>query len=82
MSDERAFHRPGMYQIRVKGVLDSGWSAWFDGLTVASQPDGETLLAGLVADQAALHSLLAKIRNVGLTLVSVMRVEDGDLGQP
>jgi len=81
MSDERAFQRPGIYQIRVEGVLDGGWSVWFDGLTITSQPDGETLLAGPVADQAALHSLLAKIRNVGLTLVSVVRVEDRDQRQ-
>jgi hypothetical protein len=63
------------YQIRVKGVLGSGWSAWFDGLEVTSDERGQTTLAGPVADQAALHGLLAKIRDLGLELLEVRRTD-------
>jgi hypothetical protein len=59
------------YQISVKESLDDTWSAWFDGLTVTPAPGGGTLLAGEVRDQTALHGLLAKIRDLGLTLVMV-----------
>jgi hypothetical protein len=59
------------YEIRVKGVLGSGWSAWFEGLRVTSDGEGETIIAGPVADQAALHGLLAKIRDLGLELLDV-----------
>lgn len=65
-----------MYEIRVKGYLDQRWSAWFDGLTLTYQADGDTLLAGPVVDQAALHSLLSKIHNLNLTLISVARKEE------
>jgi hypothetical protein len=61
------------YEIRVKGVLDRGWSAWFDGLEITSDDRGQTTLAGPVADQAALHGLLAKIRDLGLELLEVRR---------
>lgn len=60
------------YQITVKEQLEESWSAWFDGLTVAPAPGGGTLLAGEVRDQTALHGLLAKIRDLGLTLVAVV----------
>jgi hypothetical protein len=59
------------YEITVKEQLDDTWSAWFDGLTVTPAPDGGTLLAGPVRDQTALHGLLAKIRDLGLTLVTI-----------
>ena len=59
------------YEIRVRGALDSRWSAWFEGLQVTSDESGQTLIAGPVADQAALHGLLAKIRDLGLPLLSV-----------
>ena len=59
------------YEIRVQGVLDAGWSGWFDGLRISSEPTGVTLMAAAIADQAALHGLLAKIRDLGLPLVSV-----------
>jgi hypothetical protein len=62
------------YEIRVEGILDERWSAWFDGLQITSQPDGVTAIAGAVIDQAALHGLLAKVRDVGLPLISVRRV--------
>jgi hypothetical protein len=61
------------YEIRVKGVLGSGWSAWFDGLRVTSDEAGQTVIAGLVVDQAALHGLLAKVRDLGLELLEVRR---------
>jgi hypothetical protein len=63
------------YEIRVKGVLDRGWSAWFDGLEVTSDERGQTTLAGPVADQAALHGLLAKVRDLGLELLEVRRTD-------
>lgn len=59
------------YEICVQGHLDADWAEWFDPLTLTHQPEGVTLLAGAVADQAALHGLLNKIRNLGLILVSV-----------
>jgi hypothetical protein len=75
MTNGRAFNRPSLYHIRVKGILDEKWSDWFDGFAITPQADDETLLAGPVADQAALHGLLGKIRDLGLPLLSVQRVE-------
>ena len=63
------------YEIRVNGVLDSSWSAWFDGLQITSDDRGETAIAGPIADQAALHGLLAKIRDLGLELLEVHRTD-------
>ena len=63
-----------LYEIRVEGRLGAKWSSWFDGMTVRDLPNGETVLRGPVADQAALHGILVKIRNLGLPLVSVHRV--------
>jgi hypothetical protein len=63
------------YQIRVKGVLDRRWSAWFDDLQVTSDEAGQTTIAGAVVDQAALHGLLAKIRDLGLELLEVRRTD-------
>ena len=62
------------YEIRVEGVLDEQWSAWFDGMQITSEPDGVTVIVGPVTDQAALHGLLAKVRDLGLPLISVRRV--------
>jgi len=67
---------PAVYRIRVKGHLRPEWSEWFDNMTIAHEPDGDTVLAGPVVDQPALHGLLVKVRDLGLTLVSVDRVED------
>jgi hypothetical protein len=64
---------PAHYKIRVRGV--SGWSTWFEGLRVTSDEQGETTIAGPVADQAALHGLLAKIRDLGLELIDVHRTD-------
>ena len=68
-------HEAGWYEIRLKGHLDTRWAAWFDGLNLTNESDGITLIQGPVADQAALHGLLQKVRDVGLPLVSVTQVE-------
>jgi hypothetical protein len=65
---------PLVYQIRIKGQLGSGWTDWFEGLTITLEGDGDTLLTGPVADQAALYGLLKKVRDLGLPLVSVSPV--------
>ena len=65
------------YEIRVQGQLDSHWSAWFEGLTLTPLGNGETLIAGPIQDQAALHGILAKIRDLGLQLISVVCVDCG-----
>jgi hypothetical protein len=67
-------HNPGRYEIRLKGHLDSRWSAWFDGLSLTNSSDGTTIIHGLIADQAALHGLLQKVRDMGLPLVSVTQI--------
>lgn len=63
------------WEIRVEGTVDQGWSAWFDGMQVTSDAAGGTVIAGEVADQPALHGLLTRVRDLGLTLVSVTRAE-------
>jgi len=68
---------PTYYEIRVEGVLDHRWAAWFGGLHVGT--DGtQTVISGLLTDQPALHGLLAKIRDLGLCLISVRRLDPGD----
>jgi hypothetical protein len=62
------------YEIRVEGHLAADWSDWFEGLTVCQEANGETVLAGLL-DQAALHGVLAKVRDLGLVLVAVQRID-------
>ena len=63
------------YEIRLKGHLEARWVKWFDGMTIMLEEDGDTLLTGPVADQAALHGLLKKVRDLGLPLLSVNPVE-------
>jgi hypothetical protein len=64
------------YELHIEGVLDERWSSWFDGLQITSQAgSGVTVIAGPVADQAALHGLLAKVRDLGLPLISVRRID-------
>lgn len=67
--------KPLVYQIRLKGHLGRHWTDWFDGLTIALEDNGETLLTGPVADQAALHGLLKKVRDLGMPLISVIGVK-------
>ena len=64
-------HEDGRYEIRLKGRLDARWAAWFDGLGLSYERGGVTVIRGRVADQAALHGLLQKVRDTGLSLVSV-----------
>jgi len=64
-----------VYQIRIKGHLGRQWTDWFEGLTITLEEDGNTLLTGPVIDQAALHGLLKKVRDLGMPLVSVSPVE-------
>lgn len=62
---------PAVYRIRIQGQLDSQWTDWFEGMTITLEEDGNTLLTGQVIDQAALYGLLKKIRDMGLTLISI-----------
>jgi hypothetical protein len=73
---------PTVYKIRIKGQLDSKWTDWFEGLIITLDTTGDTLLTGPVVDQAALHGLLKKIRDLGMTLVSVCPVEPGPSTAP
>jgi hypothetical protein len=69
--------QPVVYQIKIKGHLGREWTDWFEGLTITLVEDGDTLLTGPVVDQAALHGLLKKVRDLGMPLVSVSPVEHG-----
>ena len=73
--------QPALYQIRVQGHLSDRWAAWFDGLKIENQPDGEAVLSGPLADQAALHGVLGRIRDLGLTLIALNRVAE-DASKP
>jgi hypothetical protein len=79
MSDNQTFEEKRKehlyYEIRIQGHLDSRWVDWFDGLTITLEEDGDTLLTGPLVDQAALHGLLKKIRDLGMVLVSVNPVQ-------
>ncbi len=74
--------QPIVYQIRIRGHLGREWTDWFEGLTITPQEDGDTLLTGPVADQAALYGLLRRVRDLGMALVSVNRVEPGQPDAP
>jgi len=72
----REFDRPGVYEVRVKGVVDAAWASyWFEGFVITPLPNGESLLTGQIADQSALLGLLAQIRDLGLAFLSVRRME-------
>jgi hypothetical protein len=79
-------HEPRLYEIRLKGHLDTRWTDWFEGLSLTHASDGTTMLSGPVVDQAALYGVLRKVRDLGLPLVSVIQVEpkpaDGPEVQP
>lgn len=66
--------QPIVYQIRIKGHLGSQWTEWFAGLTITLEEDGNTLLTGIIIDQAALHGLLKKVRDLGIPLLSINSV--------
>jgi len=70
-------HEPELYEIRIKGHLDRRWADWLGGLTVTLEEEGVTLLTGPALDQAALHIVLRKVRDVGMPLLSVVRAEPG-----
>jgi hypothetical protein len=74
--------QPMVYQIRIKGHLGSQWTDWFEGLTITLEDNGDTLLTGPVVDQAALHGLLKKVRDLGMPLVSVSPLENSHENQP
>jgi hypothetical protein len=69
--------QPMVYQIRVKGHLGRQWTNWFEGLTITLEDNGDTILTGPVVDQAALHGLLRKVRDLGMPLISAIRVKPG-----
>jgi hypothetical protein len=71
---------PARYEVRVEGVLDGRWSEWFEGLEVESE-GGETVLSGTLSDQPALHGVLDKVRDLGLTVVAVRRFPPGEEGE-
>ena len=72
-SDAR--REPGHYEIRLKGHLETRWAAWFDGLSLTQECDGTTVIRGSVIDQAAVHGLLSKVRDLGLPLVAVTQLD-------
>jgi hypothetical protein len=69
--------QPVAYQVRIKGHLGREWTDWFEGLTITLEEDGNTLITGPIIDQAALHGLLKKVRDLGMPLVSVCPLEPG-----
>jgi hypothetical protein len=75
-NDEKPEQHP-CYEIRIKGHLDDEWVDWFEGLTITLDENGDTLLTGPIIDQAALHGLLKKVRDLGIPLVSISPVEPG-----
>ena len=75
------FSEPVIYQIRIRGHLGPQWTDWFEGQTLTLEDDAETLLTGPVVDQAALHGLLRKVRDLGMLLVSVNRIEAGQIDE-
>ncbi|HEX5810170.1 MAG TPA: hypothetical protein VFY25_15985 [Anaerolineales bacterium] len=73
---------PRLYEIRIQGHLDSQWADWFEVLTVRLEENGDTLLIGMVVDQSALHGLLRKVRDLGMPLISVNRIEPDPVDLP
>ena len=75
-------HEPGWYEIRFQGRLEERWASWFDGMSVVPEAGGITVLRGPVVDQAALHGLLARLRDLGLPLISVTSAPADEAGGP
>jgi hypothetical protein len=73
---------PAVYAIRIEGHLGHAWAGWFEGLSIALEDNGDTLMTGAVVDQAALHGFLKRVRDLGVPLVSVIRLEPGPAPQP
>ena len=78
MSNGREFDKPGVYEVRIRGTFDESWSDWFDGFAIEPQADNETLLTGSVRDQISLHGVLSRIRDLGLPLLSVQRLQTSE----
>ncbi len=74
-------HTPEHYEIRLAGELDRHWQAWFEGMAVLREGDGTTVVSGPIADQAALHGVLQRIRDLGVPLISITRMTDGSGGR-
>jgi hypothetical protein len=81
-SPKQAADQPLVYQIRIQGHLGQQWADWFEGLTITLEENGDTLLTGLVIDQAALHGKLKKVRDLGMPLLSVNPVGAGLQDEP
>lgn len=75
-------HPPELYEIRIKGHLPERWAAWFEGLTITLEENGDTCLTGPVIDQAALHGLLRKVRDLGIPLISILSITPGQADRP
>ncbi|NNJ11362.1 hypothetical protein EKD04_013555 [Chloroflexales bacterium ZM16-3] len=73
---------PVIYQLRLQGRLGADWSDWLEGMTVSPAENGDTLVTGLVIDQATLHGLLRKVRDLGIPLLAVNRIQPGQTGGP
>jgi hypothetical protein len=73
-------HRAGTYEFNVRGHLPENWEAWFEGLAIHPREDGTTILRGRIVDQSSLHSVLIKIRNMNLELISVNQIKDETKG--
>ncbi len=67
---------PRLYEIRISGHLDDRWATWFDGMTLTADEDGTTSVRGVLADQAALHGVLQRLRDAGLPLISIIQLDD------
>jgi hypothetical protein len=67
---------PRLYEIRISGHLDGRWATWFDGMTLTADEDGTTSVRGVLADQAALHGVLQRLRDAGLPLISIIQLDD------
>jgi hypothetical protein len=81
-SSKNASSQPMLYQIRITGHLGPQWTDWFEGLSITLEDNGDTLLTGAVVDQAALHGLLKKVRDLGMPLISVGPVKTGPEDAP
>jgi hypothetical protein len=86
MNDAQAstgtWHEAGQYEIRLEGHLAARWASWFDGLTLTREGDGTTVLRGQIVDQAALHGVLQRIRDLGLPLISVIHLSPDQSDSP